>query len=691
MMSTSPEPVRCGAVAPAVMPAGGAGDFERTLPNSVQAEPGHDNLQGFCRGLLHSLRPAVDFDYVGLVLYGRQQGVLWLHALAGLGQEYSVAAAPDADNPAAWVWRHQQPLAISDSAHEGRWPEFILRLRSLHIGSLTLLPLNDSNRRWGVLSFGRCDVYAPGDTELAFLQRSAAESAVALSAHLVEQDLRQERDRLKALFEITNIFMSKRTPEQLFSSIAEELRKVIEYDVAAVTLYNKQSGNLQLQALHCVGSTCFEVPRDPVPPDGLPAGEALRTGKAVVTSEPSLERFPSAMYRKWVDAGLRGSCSVPLVAPNGVIGTLELARLRDRNFTPDEVDLCLQVARQVGIAIENLLAYRELATMRDKLATEKLYLEDEIRIDQNPTNMVGESPAFQALVKSAQVVAPTDATVLILGETGTGKELVARAVHDMSGRSKRSFVKVNCAAIPAALLESELFGHEKGAFTGAVATKIGRFELADHGTLFLDEVGEIPLELQSKLLRAIQEQEFERVGSNKTIRADIRVVAATNRDLRAMMEEGKFRSDLYYRLHVFPLEVPPLRDRRPDVPLLIRYFTQEYSRRMNRHIESISTASMEALTAYSWPGNIRELQNLVERSVILAEGEVLRLAVPDRRNVSDCPHDGCASLERAKILRALRDSQGIVGGAHGAAARLGMKRTTLQSHMKRLEIDRRYQ
>jgi formate hydrogenlyase transcriptional activator len=284
--------------------------------------------------------------------------------------------------------------------------------------------------------------------------------------------------------------------------------------------------------------------------------------------------------------------------------------------------------------------------------------------------------------------------VLVLGETGTGKELIARAIHDMSERKKRTFVKVNCPAIPATLLESELFGHEKGAFTGALGQKIGRFELADHGTLFLDEVGEIPLELQSKLLRAIQEQEFERLGSNRTIHVDIRVIAATNRDLKAMVEEGKFRSDLYYRLHVFPIEAPPLRDRKSDIPLLLRYFTQKYAQRMNRQIESIPTTAIKQLTEYNWPGNIRELQNLVERSVILTNGSVLQIAMPESRTATEAMPVRGSELsspgQREKILRALKEAKGVVGGPNGAAARLGMKRTTLQSRMKKLNIDHAY-
>lgn len=695
-MAINQEPARFCADAKTNSSNGGEKDLYRALFELAQSISGHSDLPGLCHGLARSLRPVVDLDHIGLVIYCHKQSVFRLHTLASVGPEAecSFPAPPVDDNPAGWVWQNQRPLAIPDIDREQRWPKFTRKLRELSVRSLALFPLNDGDRRLGVLSFGTQEVHEPSDTAIAFLQRVASESAVTLNAYLVQQDLKQERDRLKVLFEITNAVVSKRAPEQLFSAISDELHKAIEHDLAVVTLYNKHSRELQLQALHFAGDVRFEVPREPVPPDGLPAGEALRTGKPVVTSEPDLERFPSPIYRQCVDAGMKAVCSLPLIAPEGVIGTLELARINDRPFTQDEVDLCEQVARQLGIAVENLLAFRELAAMRDKLATEKLYLEDELRSEQNLTNMIGESPAFQAVMRSAQVVAPTDATVLILGETGTGKELVARAIHDMSGRSKRSFVKVNCAAIPATLLESELFGHERGAFTGATATQIGRFELADHGTLFLDEVGEIPLELQSKLLRAIQEHEFERLGSNRTIRVDIRLVAATNRNLKAMVEEGRFRSDLYYRLHVFPLEVPPLCERKPDIPLLLRYFTQKYSQRMNRQIDSIPSAAIEALTAYNWPGNIRELQNLVERSVILTEGSVLRLVLPELRTTPDSPSthrsESPSATERERILRALKEANGVVGGPGGAAVRLGLNRTTLQSRMKRLNIGRAY-
>jgi formate hydrogenlyase transcriptional activator len=329
--------------------------------------------------------------------------------------------------------------------------------------------------------------------------------------------------------------------------------------------------------------------------------------------------------------------------------------------------------------------------MREDVATERLSSEDEIRFDQNVGGMIGESAAFQEALRNIRLVAPTDATVLVHGETGTGKELIARAIHDLSGRSKQPFIKVNCAAIPATLLESELFGHEKGSFTGAFAQKLGRFELAHKGTLFLDEIGEIPLELQSKLLRAIQEQELERLGGNRTIRVDIRLVAATNRNLKEMVDQGTFRSDLYYRLHVFPLTVPPLRERQRDIPLLIRYFAQKYAKRLNREIEEIPTATIEALTKYDWPGNIRELQHIIERSVILTSGRVLQVAIPQLTQTG-VMHLGAvdAGTNREQVLRALVESRGRIGGNHGAAARLGIPRTTLQARMKKLNIRREY-
>jgi formate hydrogenlyase transcriptional activator len=355
------------------------------------------------------------------------------------------------------------------------------------------------------------------------------------------------------------------------------------------------------------------------------------------------------------------------------------------------VDLLSQVAAQVAIAVENALAFQEIAELKNKLAEEKLYLEDEIRTEYNFEEIIGESPALKALLQQLQTVAPTDSTVLIEGETGTGKELIARAIHNLSLRRDRTFVKINCAAIPAGLLESELFGHERGAFTGAIAQKLGRFELADHGTLFLDEVGDIPLELQPKLLRVLQEQEFERLGNPRTRKVDVRVVAATNRDLARLVQEGLFRPDLFYRVNIFPLVVPPLRERREDIPALVRYFAQKYARRMNRRVETVPADTLSALERYRWPGNVRELENLIERAVILSPAQVLRVPLAELKNTRDGAATEFATLaeaDREHILHALEESDWVLGGPEGAAARLGMKRTTLQSRMQKLRIAR---
>jgi formate hydrogenlyase transcriptional activator len=377
--------------------------------------------------------------------------------------------------------------------------------------------------------------------------------------------------------------------------------------------------------------------------------------------------------------------------PGRVLGTLNLGSSRPSAFSCADAELLTQVAGQVAIALDNALAYREINELKEKLEKENVYLRDEIRTETNFEEIVGESAGLKRVLQELEIVAPTDSTVLILGETGTGKELIARALHQLSTRSDRAFVKINCAAIPTGLLESELFGHEKGAFTGAISQKVGRFELAHRGTIFLDEIGEVPLELQSKLLRVLQEQEFERLGGTRTIRVDIRLVAATNRDLTHMMEAGLFRSDLYYRLHVFPITVPPLRERQEDIPVLVRYFAQRYATRMKKPIETIPTKTMDHLAHYHWPGNIRELENLIERAVILSQGSELSVPLTELKTAIPTQRQLLATLEGAErdhILHALRDTKWVIGGSSGTAARLGMKRTTLISKMKKLGISR---
>lgn len=660
---------------------------------------GRTDLRSLLSGVAEALGRIVRFDHVGLILHDATGNTMQGHILNAPGNPVITSLCmPVDEDPAGWVWLNQAPLIISRLDSETRWPEFVNRARrEFGISTLILVPLTTGDNRLGAFGFSSVAPLDPDPAEITFLERVASEFAVAIEAFLARQQAVRERDRLRTLFDITNALVSKLSPEQLFSSISEQLARVVEHDFAVLTLCNKEIGGLDIHALHFTGAPLFQQHESHVNPEGMPSAEALATGKPVLLRELTCDRYPSPEFQKFADLGCMSACAVPLITSNGAIGTLEIARTRKDTWTDDDIEFLVEVASQIAISVENSLAYRELSAIKERLATEKLYLEDEIRLDHNIGNMIGDGPAFQSVLKSVQIVAPTDSTVLILGETGTGKELVARAIHELSSRSKGSFVKVNCAAIPASLLESELFGHEKGSFTGAVAQKIGRFELAHQGTLFLDEIGEMPLELQPKLLRAIQDQEFERVGGNRTIRTDVRFVAATNRDLKVMVDDNRFRGDLYYRLHVFPLTVPPLRDRREDIPLLTRYFVQKHAHRMGRKIESIPTPALEALTIYDWPGNIRELQNVIERSVILSNGPELQVAMPEFHGPSaPVVLHGRASnasdvAERARILQALKEAKGQVGGPTGAAARLGLKRTTLQSRMRKYNIARLFQ
>jgi formate hydrogenlyase transcriptional activator len=426
------------------------------------------------------------------------------------------------------------------------------------------------------------------------------------------------------------------------------------------------------------------------PIEGSVLGGVFNSGKPLIVGVMSEQIAPEESPEARAEA-LESGCALPLISRGRTLGVLTLGSRAENSFSPEDVDFLMQAAGQIAIAIENALAYREIAQLKEKLAQEKLYLEDEIRGEIDFEGIVGQSSALRHVLNLVETVAPSDSTVLLLGETGTGKELIARAIHERSRRKEQTFVKLNCAAIPTGLLESELFGHERGAFTGAIAQKIGRLELADQGTLFLDEVGDIPLEIQPKLLRALQEREFERLGSNRTQQVDVRLVAATNRDLEKMMENREFRSDLYYRLNVFPIRIPPLRERPEDIPLLVRYFTQKYGRRMQKQIESIPAAALRKLSSWHWPGNIRELENFIERSVILTHGTALQAPIAAlSNNGGNAPVAGVRQAnERDEIVRVLKLTNGRIAGPDGAAARMEIKRTTLLSRMKKLGIDPR--
>ena len=429
-----------------------------------------------------------------------------------------------------------------------------------------------------------------------------------------------------------------------------------------------------------------------MPMEGSPSGWVFRTREPLILTRLDSERFNRETLQHLMAAGLKSACWLPLVSRDRVLGVLAVASRGEAAFSDKDIFTLAQIVNRVGVAVDNALAFGQITELRDRLNEEKRYLEEELQTQYRFEEIVGNSPRLKSALKLLETVAPTDAPVLILGETGTGKELIARAIHQLSTRRERTFVKLNCAAIPSGLLESELFGHEKGAFTGAITQKIGRLELAHKGTLFLDEVGDLPLELQPKLLRALQEKEFERLGSTRTIPVDVRLVVATNRDLAKMVADRQFRSDLYYRLKVFPITTPPLRERAEDIPLLVRHFVDKHARRMNRRIDTIPSDVMQALTRWHWPGNVRELENFLERAVILSRGSVLRaplteLQMPEEERTAP-EEPTLAAAEREHIIRVLREMDGVIGGPHGAAARLGLKRTTLITKMKKLGIER---
>ena len=563
--------------------------------------------------------------------------------------------------------------------------------------SCCVLPLTTPLRRLGGLSFASQDEDAFSDSDVEVLQELTTQVALAVdntlhheAARQAQQQLACERDRLQLLLEVNNALVSNLEPRVLFSEIATCLRRVVAHDYTSLAVYDRERNAFDMWALEFAGKGLIKEHMF-VPVEGSPAGTAFTAGEPARFGRADLAALESDVGRALLAEGIQSMCSVPLTVHDRRLGTLSIGRLGGEPFTEGDAELLASVASQVAFSVENARAFQEIAQLKDKLAAEKVYLEDEIRTEYNFEDIIGESSGLKRVLRQVETVAPTDSAVLIRGETGTGKELIARAIHDLSGRRGRTFVKVNCAAIPTGLLESELFGHERGAFTGAIAQRIGRFELADGGTLFLDEVGDIPLELQPKLLRVLQEREFERLGSTRTKRVDVRVVAATNRNLEEMVAGGTFRNDLYYRLDVFPITLPPLRERPEDVPPLVRYFVQKFARRMNKRIETIPAEAMTALSRYAWPGNVRELENAVERAVILTSGPTLRVPVAEFHGRAVAPSGGATTLEateREAILRALHETNWVLGGPHGAAARLGLKRTTLQSRIQRLGIDR---
>ena len=673
-----------------------------TLLDVTESIASHRDLTELFHDLAQPLCNVIHFDYLSVRLHDPERNVMRIHIVEKSAPGELVAELPVGESLAGFVWQTQQTLLVDDIEHEVRFPRAMQRLRANHIRSCCCLPLSTAHRRLGAMTLGSVREKAYQPTDFRFLEQVARQVAVAVDnalnferAQSVQKQFKEERDRLSLVLEVNNAAVSTLNLRELLNALSASLRRLMPHEYASISLYDSETERLQIHALDFPVSKGLIGEGLWVPIQGAAHGRALSSRQPVFMTRGDVERLDSDIARRFVAEGLRSTCILPLISHGRPLGTLAVASLREETFPQKDADLLQHVANQIAIAVENALAFGQVVERANKLAEEKLYLQDEIRTEHNFEEIMGESGALKRILRQVQTVAPTDSTILIQGETGTGKELIARAIHNLSGRRERTLVKVNCAAIPTGLLESELFGHEKGAFTGAIAQRIGRFELANGGTLFLDEVGDIPLELQPKLLRVLQEQEFERLGSPRTIRVDVRLVAATNADLAQKVAEKQFRDDLYYRLNVFPLTLPPLRERREDIALLVRYFAQKYARRMKKAIDTIPAKAMAALTEYPWPGNVRELENFIERAVILSRGAELEIPLSEfsqKTKFATAKSAGALSTleqaEREHILRALSETKWVIGGAAGAAVRLGMKRTTLQSLMRKLGIAR---
>jgi formate hydrogenlyase transcriptional activator len=660
----------------------------QALLEMADAAVRYSTLAELSRQLVQRLHAFFQFHAAGFCLHDPSRDVMRWIICEGGGNFTVSPELPVEGTIEGWVWKNQCPLVIDHLQQESRFPISMNVLEQIGVTSFCEVPLTTAQRRMGALWLANFNGTVYGEKDVRLLSRVSDLVAVALQNVLAFSALQYEKGRVETLLSVSTMLMSSLEVEEVVPAISDFLQRVIQHDFASLALYESDSGALRVYAL--------ETPWSP----GISGGEtnllqpvsdpSFLHGEAKIRNRNELLKMGADLDQRIIERGVESLCSLPLISRRGTLGVLHLGSQQANAFVPNDVRFLQQVASQIAAVLDIAFAYGEVKKLTGALSREKLYLQDEIRSILNFDEIIGDSPALQRVLAQVQTVAPSDATVLILGETGTGKELVARAIHRLSTRADGSFIKLNCAAIPTGLLESELFGHEKGAFTGAISQKIGRLELADKGTLFLDEVGEIPLELQPKLLRVLQDQEFERLGGTRTIKVDIRLIAATNRDLAKRVTSYEFRSDLYYRLHVFPLRMPTLRERSRDIPLLVRYFVKKFSSRMNKRIDTISAEAMRALESWQWPGNVRELENFIERSVILSEGNSLTIPVAELTTPGAGAKCGATleDLEREHILRVLRETGGVIAGVHGAAARLGMKRTTLQSRIQRLGITR---
>jgi formate hydrogenlyase transcriptional activator len=664
--------------------------------------------------VLHSisalLSKVVPFDSISLLLLNQHQDTAQLYALEAGAHDPGIEIGtelPFRNTAIESALEREEPIFVPDSRQELlKIPKFAQRIRFERIQSSYIFPIVSSRRKLGVLIFAAVghEQFSTADVELmgsvAAHVSVALESALALEAAEVyrqelereHQELAHERDRLNLLLEINNHIITHLEVSELFRAASTSIREFFKNTFTGFWLFEEASNQLQCIMFDFPGSRGF-VENIPAPKFTETDLESMRMRGPTLFNHREIEALPDFVAQPLCAELIVSIASVPLTGSANPLGMISLGSRKEDAFSQPDLDLLAQVSNQISLAIENALAYGRLSISRNRLEDERLYLESEIQSEYNFEDIVGRSPALRKVLEQVSIVAPTDSTVLLIGETGTGKELMARAIHNLSTRQGRTFVRLNCAAIPSGLMESELFGYEKGAFTGALTQKRGRIELAHEGSLFLDEVGDIDPDLQPKLLRVLQEREFERLGSNRTVKVDVRLIAATNRDLLTMVREGKFREDLYYRLNVFPIHIPPLRDRREDIPLLVHYFVSLLSRKMRKSIRIIPREAMEAMMDWPWPGNVRELQNFVERSVILTRDETLAPPISElkRRALPKiAPGITLHATEREAIVQALRATQGKISGPGGAAERLGMKRTSLQRRMDKLNISKEY-
>ena len=660
-----------------------------TLLELSKAIASHRDLTGLFHDLACRLQKLVDFSHLGVLLYDQKHDVMRFHLLETCEpvEPQRPLEVPMEGSIAGWVWKNQEAAVIRDLEKDDRFP-YAKILLERPVKSIVSVPLTTAHQRLGVVNFWSDKTGAYDDLDIEFVKLVGAQIAVAVEAQCYQRRLAHERDRSQLLLEINNTLIRNLNLRELLAAISTCLRRVIPHDVAGLALYDPEIDKLRVNALEFPADENVFIADEIIDLEDTPSGRAYTTREPVITT--ATIQPPSALAQR---AGLKSGCVVPLISHDRAFGTLGVGSQTENAFTEDDAELLNQVGKQVAIAVENALAFRQIDELKNQLKEEKLYLEEEIRTEYNFEEIIGNSSTLRRVLQDVETVAATDSTVLIYGETGTGKELIAHAIHNLSPRRERTLVKVNCAANPTGLLESEFFGHERGAFTGAIDRRIGRFELAHQGTIFLDEVEDIPLELQSKLLRVLQEQEFERLGSSRTQRVDVRIIAATNTDLAELVAERKFRSDLYYRLNVFPINVPPLRDRPEDIPLLVHFFANRFAQQMKKKIESVPKETMAALVSYNWPGNIRELQNLVERGVILSRGSTLEIPLTELKRAARTTTQVNSSItleavERDHILRVLSETRWVIGGPSGAAARLGMNRTTLNHRMRKLGISR---